>query len=203
MLAKRIFDIFFSLSAIIFGFPVFLACSIAIKCSSPGPIFYSCTRVGRNGKPFACWKFRTMYIEAETRLKELLANNTTLMQEWKVFFKLKNDPRITPIGKWLRKVSLDELPQFWNILKGDMSVVGPRPLTTKEITDYLKEKASTILSVKPGLTCLWATRGRNHLTLRQRILLEEFYVHHRSFWLDLRLVVQTALMMLFSSKGAF
>jgi undecaprenyl-phosphate galactose phosphotransferase len=137
-----------------------------------------------------------MYFDAEAKLQALLASDIALMQEWKIYYKLKQDPRITSIGKWLRKTSLDELPQFWNVLKGDMSVVGPRPLTQDEITRYLKEKAPKILSIKPGLTSIWVMKGRNDLTLEERIKWEEYYVDNRSFWLDLKLVFQTAKRMI-------
>jgi undecaprenyl-phosphate galactose phosphotransferase len=201
-MSKRFFDICFSGLALLLISPLFLLCAIAVKLSSPGPIFYAHQRIGENRKRFGCWKFRTMYADADARLHCLLASSPMLMQEWQVFFKLKEDPRITPIGKWLRKLSLDELPQFWNVFRGDMSVVGPRPLTEKEIVEYLKERADKILSVRPGLTTLWITEGRNHFSLEQRIALEEFYVDHRSFWLDLKLIVKTVLIMLFP-KGAY
>lgn len=125
-----------------------------------------------------------------------------LMQEWQVFFKLREDPRITPVGKWLRKVSLDELPQFLNVLRGDMSIVGPRPLTQQEIDEYLKEKADKILSMRPGLTTLWITEGRNQFSLQERIEMEEFYIDNRSFWLDFKLICKTVFIMLFP-KGAY
>jgi len=143
-----------------------------------------------------------MHHNADLKLQGLLASDPILLQEWKTYYKLKSDPRITPIGKWLRKTSLDELPQFINVLRGDMSMVGPRPLTQDEVTHYLKEKASKILSVRPGLTTLWIVEGRNRFTLQERIKLEEFYIDNRSFWLDLRLILQTALRMLFP-KGAY
>ena len=199
---KRCFDISFSLLALILGFPIFFFCAIAVKLSSPGPIFYSHLRVGRNGAPFNCLKFRTMYSDADRKLNMLLKDNPPLLQEWKTYYKLKADPRVTLIGKWLRKSSLDELPQFINVLKGEMSMVGPRPLTQEEVTQYLKERASKILSVRPGLTTLWTVQGRNRFTLEERILLEELYVDTQSFWLDLRLILQTALRIFFP-KGAY
>jgi undecaprenyl-phosphate galactose phosphotransferase len=187
---------------LIFGAPVFLLCAAAVKLSSPGPIFYAHLRIGKEGKQFGCLKFRTMHSDADVKLQTLLASNPMLMQEWKTYYKLKADPRITSIGKWLRKTSLDELPQFINVFKGDMSLVGPRPLTEDEVVHYLKEKASKILSVRPGLTSLWIIKGRNRFTLKERIKLEEFYVDHRTFWLDLRLILQTAIRMIFP-KGAY
>jgi len=201
-MAKRLFDICFSLFILILAAPFFLLCIIIVKLSSPGPVFYAHSRVGLHGRPFECFKFRTMYRDAETRLQPLLASDPSLMQEWETYFKLKVDPRITPIGKWLRKTSLDELPQIWNVLRGDMSVVGPRPLTEHEVTHYLREKASTILSLRPGLTTLWIIQGRNGLSLEERISLEEFYVKNRSFWLDLKLIVLTVPRMIFP-KGAY
>ncbi len=201
-MGKRIFDILFSLVVLLLAAPFFLICILVVKLSSSGPVFYSHPRVGCNGKPFGCFKFRTMYRNADAKLQPLLASDPRLMKEWQTYFKLKADPRITPIGKFLRKTSLDELPQIWNVLKGDMSVVGPRPLTQHEVTHYLKDKAAKILSVRPGLTTLWITQGRNRLSLEERVALEEFYVNHRTFWLDCKLIVRTALLMIFP-KGAY
>lgn len=201
-MGKRFFDILFSSLVIVIAFPFFLICAIAVKVSSRGPIFYAHSRIGCKQKPFDCLKFRTMYIDADAKLKPLLASDPALMKEWKTFFKLKVDPRITPIGRFLRKTSLDELPQFWNVLKGEMSIVGPRPLTEHEVTHYLKEKAETILSIRPGLTSLWITKGRNELSLEERIQLEEAYVKKRSIWLDLKLIVQT-IFIIFFPKGAY
>lgn len=201
-MGKRLFDLLFSLCVLTVAAPFFLFCIAAVRFSSNGPVFYSHMRVGKNGKPFACLKFRTMYRNADLLLKPMLASNPLLMQEWQTYFKLREDPRITPIGKFLRKTSLDELPQVWNVFKGDMSVVGPRPLTQHEVTHYLKERAEQILSLRPGLTSLWITRGRNKLSLEQRIEMEAYYVANRSFLLDLQLIVQTALLMIFP-KGAY
>ena len=197
---KRTFDIIFSLGVLVVGSPVFLLCAIAVKLSSPGPILYAHPRVGKEGKGFGCLKFRTMHSDADMKLQTLLASNPIFMQEWKTYYKLKADPRITSIGKWLRKTSLDELPQFINVFKGDMSLVGPRPLTQDEIVHYLKGKATKILSVRPGLTSLWIVKGRNRFTLQERVKLEEFYVDHRTFWLDLCLILQTAIRMIFPSS---
>lgn len=201
-MAKRLFDICFSLLILLAAAPFFLLCILFVKLSSPGPVFYSHMRVGKNKRLFACLKFRTMYQDADARLQPLLASDPLLMQEWKTYFKLKTDPRITPIGKFLRKTSLDELPQILNVLKGEMSVVGPRPLTEHEVLYYLKEKADTILSLRPGLTTLWIVKGRNRLSLEERVALEEFYVKNRSFWMDVKLIFRTAYIMVFP-KGAY
>lgn len=201
-MGKRIFDLLFSLSILILASPFFLICALVVKLSSPGAVFYAHPRIGCKERPFGCYKFRTMYQDADAKLKPLLASNPALMQEWTTYFKLKEDPRITPIGKFLRRTSLDELPQFWNVFKGDMSIVGPRPLTQHEVTHYLKERSLQILSVRPGLTTLWITQGRNRLSLEERIELEAYYVANRSFWLDLKLIFQTAFLMVFP-KGAY
>jgi exopolysaccharide production protein ExoY len=201
-MGKRIFDVLFSLIILLLASPFFLICMIVVKLSSSGPIFYAHARVGQNGKPFGCLKFRTMYQDADAKLQPLLASDPALMQEWQTYFKLKDDPRITPIGKFLRKTSLDELPQIWNVFKGDMSVVGPRPLTQYEVTYYLMDKANKILSVRPGLTTLWIVQGRNDFSLKERIELEEYYVNHRSFWLDCKLILKTIQVMIFP-KGAY
>jgi len=199
---KRIFDIIFSFAALILGLPLFLLAALCIRFSSKGPIFYSHERIGRGGRSFRCYKFRTMYENADDRLKELLASDKLLKKEWDESRKLKNDPRILPIGRFLRKTSLDELPQFWNVVKGDLSIVGPRPLVACEVVGYLGEKASKILSIRPGLTCIWQVSGRNDLSYHTRIQLDEEYVDNLSFLLDLKLILRTIPSMV-SSKGAY
>lgn len=201
-MGKRLFDVVFSFFILVLASPFFLICALIVKLSSSGPIFYAHPRVGLNGRSFGCFKFRTMYKDADSRLNPLLASDPALMNEWKTYFKLKVDPRVTPIGRLLRKTSLDELPQFWNVLRGDMSVVGPRPLTSHEVTHYVKNKASKILSVKPGLTTFWITQGRNGLSLEERIEMEEYYLTHRSFWFDCKLILKTIWQMIFP-KGAY
>jgi undecaprenyl-phosphate galactose phosphotransferase len=143
-----------------------------------------------------------MCLNAEQKLKSLLEENTDLKQEWETFFKLKNDPRVSAVGKFLRKISLDELPQFWNVLKGDLSVVGPRPVTEEEVQKYYGERAAKILSVRPGLTGIWQTSGRNLLIFEERTKLEESYVDQQSLTLDLRIIFKT-IPMIFFAKGAF
>lgn len=200
---KRCFDILFSLLCLIIGIPVFLIIAGLIFFTSRGKIIYSHERIGRGGKPFSCYKFRSMYPNADQRLKELLSNNPDLRQEWQKTFKLKQDPRITPIGSFLRKTSLDELPQLWNVLRGDLSMVGPRPVIKEEIEKYYCLKANKILSVRPGLTGLWQVSGRSDIQCYQkRIQLDEFYVDHQSFLLDLKLIAKTIPTVIFS-KGSY
>ena len=199
---KRLFDIVFSLFAILFFLPFGIIFSLLIGLSSRGPIFYASYRVGKEGRPIRCWKFRTMCADAEQKLQQLLATNAKFKEEWDTYYKLKDDPRIFPVGRFLRKTSLDELPQFWNVLKGDLSVVGPRPVTAEEIEKYFGAKAEKILSVRPGLTGIWQTSGRSLLTFEERLRLEESYIDHQSLSLDLRIIAKT-IPILFSAKGAF
>lgn len=199
---KRIFDIVFSLTALVIGFPLFLAIAFAVWATSRGKTIYSQERIGRGGKPFRCYKFRTMHPNAEARLKDLLVADKELREEWEHFHKLKNDPRITPLGAFLRRTSLDELPQFWNVLKGDLSIVGPRPIVKSELEKHLKDKADKILSIRPGLTGPWQVSGRSDTSYHKRIEMDEFYVANQSFWWDLLLVIKTVPAMIFS-KGAY
>jgi exopolysaccharide production protein ExoY len=200
---KRLFDIIFSFLCLVIGLPVFLIIALGIYFTSPGSIFYSHSRIGRGGKTFSCYKFRTMYPDAAKRLQEILASDPLLRQEWEANYKLKKDPRVTPLGAFLRKTSLDELPQFWNVLRGDLSVVGPRPVVQEEVDKYLGTKAYKILSIRPGLTGPWQVSGRSDITCYvTRIQLDEAYVDNRSFLLDVKLVVKTVPAMLFS-KGAY
>lgn len=187
---KRLFDICFSASVLVIGLPIFIVIALLIKISSKGTIFYSQLRLGRCGVPFKCYKFRTMYQNAETVLDNILLSDPSLQVEWRKKQKLKHDPRIFPIGKWLRKTSLDELPQFWNVLIGDLSIVGPRPYMVHQRQD-LGTRISTILSIRPGITGLWQTSGRSRTTFQKRILLDEHYVLRRSFLLDVFLILKT------------
>jgi exopolysaccharide production protein ExoY len=199
---KRTFDIIFSILAMLACMPLFLLISLIVSLSSPGKILYSHKRVGRGGKIFPCYKFRTMFSDADERLEDLLSSDPKLHEEWLASRKLKDDPRITPIGKFLRKASLDELPQFWNVIRGDLSVVGPRPLVPAEVSEYLGNKAEKILSVRPGLTCIWQVSGRNDTSYSTRIQLDETYIDNKSFLLDLKLIARTIPCMIFP-KGAY
>jgi undecaprenyl-phosphate galactose phosphotransferase len=200
---KRLFDILFSSSILLFGLPIFLFIGLLIYLTFPGKIIYAHQRIGRGGKPFLCYKFRTMYPNADQRLKDILNTDPLLKKEWEQSYKLKKDPRVTPLGSFLRKTSLDELPQFWNVLKGDLSIVGPRPVVQEEVNKYLGLKASKILSIRPGLTGPWQVSGRSDVDCYQkRIELDEYYVDNQSLLLDLTLVIKTIPVML-SSKGAY
>lgn len=207
---KRIFDILFSIFILLFLSPVYLIISLCIYFTSPGPIFYLSPRLGRGGKIIKCIKFRTMYKNADVLLLNLLKENKELNKEWQRFQKLKNDPRITPIGKFLRKTSLDELPQFFNVLKGDLSIVGPRPFVLigpiqnyqNEIKIYLGNKTEKILSIRPGITGLWQISGRSEITIKERIVIEEEYIDRQSFLLDLQLIFKT-IPKIFFPTGAY
>lgn len=188
--AKRIFDILFSLGALAVLSPILLLIAIAIRYSSKKVIF-SHERVGRGGRTFKCYKFCSMYPNAEQRLKELLEQDPMLKMEWEQKFKLKNDPRITPIGAFLRKTSLDELPQFWNVLIGDLSVVGPRPVVKAEVMKHLGASAPKILSIRPGLTGIWQVSGRSNTSYADRISMDLQYIESHSLFLDLKLIVKT------------
>lgn len=200
--AKRIFDLLFSLGALIVCSPLFLIIFFLIYFSSPGPAIYAHTRVGRGGKTFKCYKFRSMYLDADERLQELITSDPALSKEWKETRKLKCDPRIIPIGNFLRKTSLDELPQFWNVLKGDLSIVGPRPVVYEEIIEYFGPKAEKILSIRPGLTGIWQVSGRSDISYTRRIQLDEEYVDKRSLLLDIKLICKTIPSIL-ASRGAY
>lgn len=194
---KRFFDIFFSGSILLLFSPLFLLIMGAIKLASPGAIFFSQTRLGLKGKEFTCYKFRTMQQEAEKKLQFILDTNPLLFAEWTLNQKLKRDPRIFRLGSLLRKFSLDEFPQFWNVLKGDLSIVGPRPYMLEQQKE-LGIHRSLILSVRPGLTGLWQTSGRSHTSFERRVELDAEYVRRKSFWLDLYLIAKTIPQLLFS-----
>ena len=204
-LSKRLFDALFSLAVLICGLPLFTMLAIVIKATSPGPVFYCSKRIGKDGKLFTCWKFRSMYCDAEHRLTQLLAENPHYRKEWQKYFKLKEDPRLTRVGKFLRKTSLDEFPQFWNVFIGDLSLVGPRPFLPNEmdaIKRVIGKQTQALFSVKPGLTGIWQTSGRSCLTFEQRVLLDLNYIHLRSFFFDLTIILKTVPMLILP-KGAF
>lgn len=200
---KRGGDIVFALSVLTLGSPLLLLIALAVKVTSSGPIFFGHKRLGKNGETFRCWKFRTMYPDAECRLVKLLAANPDLSKEYALTHKLKRDPRVTPLGQFLRVTSLDELPQVVNILRGEMSVIGPRPIVEDELIHY-GEHFQEAFSVLPGLSGLWQTSGRNQRTYPHRVRLDRLYARSRTLSLDLRLVARTVRVVLWPwGNGAY
>jgi len=198
LLAKRLIDIIASVILLMLLSPVFLACAIAIRRDSPGPIFFKQTRVGHWGKLFPMWKFRSMYMDAEARKKELEKLNE---MNGGVLFKMKEDPRITKVGKFIRKASIDELPQLWNVFVGDMSLVGPRPALPSEVNQYsLAERRR--LEVVPGITCIWQVSGRSDIPFDKQVGLDVEYIESQSLWLDFKLLFLTIPAVLLG-RGAY
>ena len=201
--SKRLFDVAFSLSVLILLSPLYLLVALLITVSSPGPIFYVQQRVGKDYKLFNCLKFRTMVNNADEVLAEMMSNHPQMRQEFEENFKLKRDPRITAIGKFLRLTSLDEFPQFLNVLKGDMSVVGPRPLVTEELPKYGRH-IDKVLTIRPGITGLWQVSGRNDIPYERRIQIDVYYVHCRNLILDLWIMIKTIGVVVFpKDNGAY
>lgn len=184
---KRVFDIVCSLIGLIVLSPVFIILSILVKTTSEGPVFFAHKRVGKGGKTIKIYKFRSMVTNAEELIKQFTPEQKA---EYEKSFKLENDPRITKVGNFMRKTSLDELPQLINILKGDISVVGPRPVMDVETQIYGNYR-NMLLSVKPGLTGFWAANGRSHTTYTRRRAMEIYYVKNRSVLLDLKIIFKT------------
>ena len=202
-LIKNIFDISFSLIFLIAFIPLFLIIALLIKLSSRGSIFFLQERIGKNNVPFKCIKFRTMYPEAKDILQNLLNKDEKIKKEFEETHKIKNDPRITTIGKLLRKTSLDELPQFINVIRNEMSIVGPRPIVKAEKKKYGKNLIK-VLSIKPGITGLWQVSGRNNLTYKKRVKLDINYVKNYNLLMDIRILIRTFGVILFPlDRGAY
>ncbi|MBI5056177.1 MAG: undecaprenyl-phosphate galactose phosphotransferase WbaP [Nitrospirae bacterium] len=196
VLMKKIFDIAASiLFLFLLAIPMLLIV-ILIKTTSNGPVIFSQERRGKKDVPFRCYKFRTMYNGAEERLEALFESHPEAQSEWKNNWKLKDDPRVTRIGRFLRKTSLDELPQIFNVLKGDMSLVGPRPVTKTEINEYYKDAAALCFCVPPGLTGLWQVSGRSNTDYDYRITLDSWYVRNWNIWLDIVILFKTVRVVL-------
>ena len=195
---KRLMDIILALFAIICGTPVFLLTALLVKLTSPGPIIFSQIRVGRFGRHFKFYKFRSMYIDAEARKAELMKHNESGDG---VIFKMKYDPRITPVGRFIRKFSIDELPQLFNVLLGDMSLVGPRPPLPSEVRTYSLEERKR-LNITPGITCVWQVSGRSELPFSKQIALDKEYISSRSAWKDFLILLKTIPAIL-TGKGAW
>ena len=200
---KRVLDFVFSFLLIIFLIPLLLLIGIIIKINSKGPILYTQKRIGKNNITFYCYKFRTMHHESKYLLKKILIKNPNFKSEFSESRKIINDPRITKIGKFLRFSSLDELPQIFNVLKGDMSLIGPRPIVKSEIKKYGND-FKKVFSNKPGISGLWQVSGRNKLSYSKRVELDIFYSENISFRLDIKIFIKTILVILFPyGKGAF
>jgi exopolysaccharide production protein ExoY len=190
--SKRLIDIAIALVALVLASPVMLVIAVLIRVTAGRPVIFAHTRVGFNGKPFICYKFRTMVTNSEQALRDYLANSAQAAKEWKETRKLRRDPRITILGQMLRKSSLDELPQLFNILRGDMSCVGPRPIVADELEHY-GPYANDYLKARPGLTGLWQVTGRNDTDYSQRVLLDSRYVRTWSLLVDLAILARTTV----------
>jgi exopolysaccharide biosynthesis polyprenyl glycosylphosphotransferase len=187
LFVKRVFDFTLSLIGLLVVAPVFAAVAILIKVTSTGPVFFSQKRLGFNKRIFSVYKFRTMVIDAEEKLAEI----DHLNEASGPVFKIKNDPRVTRLGRYLRKASIDELPQLFNVLKGDMSLVGPRPLPVRDYLGFRQDWQRRRFCVRPGLTCLWQVNGRSSIPFEEWMALDMQYIDHRSLWLDLQILVRT------------
>lgn len=198
---KRVLDLGLACVVGVFALPVLAVLTLLVLLDSGVPIFYNDRRMGKDGKAFACMKFRTMVPDAEAVLQECLREDPALREEYVRYHKLRNDPRVTKIGRFLRKTSLDELPQLWNVLRGEMSLVGPRPYLPRESTDIGLAQGE-ILRVPPGVTGLWQVRGRNSTTFDDRVELDTYYVRNWSLWIDLIILARTAGN-LFSDRNAW
>ena len=195
--AKRTIDLIGASVILAVAWPVMLGVALSIRMSSPGPVIFRQRRPGVGGKLFWCYKFRTMVIDAEERLK----NNSDLREAFEQNFKLKNDPRLTPVGNLLRKTSLDELPQLFNVIQGSMSLIGPRPILTSQMASYLAH-GEKVFTVKPGLGGYWQVYGRSNTSHAERVRLDLYYVDNRSTALDIKLIVLTAVTVI-KGHGAY
>jgi Undecaprenyl-phosphate galactose phosphotransferase WbaP len=200
-ITKRIADVLISGTALTLGMPLLLFLAAWVKITSPGPLFFGHERIGRNGRRFKAWKFRSMCVNADEVLEKTLAENPAMREEWEATQKLQNDPRVSSSGRFLRKTSLDELPQLWNVFVGEMSLVGPRPIVTNEVEKY-EDKFETYLRVTPGITGYWQVSGRNLTTYDKRVELDDYYVRNWSLWFDFYILGRTVKTVLFR-EGAF
>ena len=198
---KRIFDIIATVCGGILILPIFVIIALLIYLDSPGPIVFGHKRIGQDGKEFSCYKFRSMVNNAQEALEVYLQENPIAREEWIREFKLKDDPRVTRIGKFLRKTSLDELPQLWNVLIGNMSLVGPRPIVRDEIVKY-GDYINDFYLVPPGITGVWQVSGRSDTTYEERVLMDSWYVHNWSVWIDIVYLLKTVLVV-YKAKGAY
>ncbi len=200
-LMKRMVDLLAATFLGLLSLPIFLLTALVIRLDSPGPIFYKQERLGKNRQKIIIYKFRTMYVNAENIFSAFLARSPEAQKEWNETQKLREDPRITPVGKFIRRFSIDELPQLFNILKGDMSIVGPRPIMLQQVKIY-GEGIHVYASVRPGLTGFWQVSGRNRTSFHQRALYDVYYVRNWSIWLDIYILLRTVWVVV-SRDGAY
>lgn len=198
---KRVIDWILALAAAVFFAPLVIVIALLIKLTAQGSAFYSQERIGERGRTFRAWKFRTMVPDAENMLQRYLQDNPALQREWESDQKLRSDPRVTRIGRFLRKTSLDELPQIWNVVRGEMSFVGPRPIVQSEVAKYGQE-FDLYQKVRPGITGLWQISGRSDTTYDDRVAMDVYYVRNWSVWLDIYLLIRTANVVL-QKQGAY
>lgn len=198
---KRVMDLAFAVPVVIFVSPLLMLIYALLKVFDPGPALFTQMRVGRDGREFMVYKFRTMRVDAEARLAEMLEKNPRAAAEWARFQKLRNDPRVTVVGRVLRKSSLDELPQLLNILRGEMSVIGPRPVTAAEMARYGAD-VPFYTAVRPGVLGLWQVKGRNRLTYPERVALDVQYVKTWSVWQDFKIMAM-AIPVVLLGLGAY
>ncbi|WP_163336902.1 sugar transferase [Desulfopila sp. IMCC35008] len=200
---KRSFDIIFSIFILIATLPLTVLIGLLIKMSDKGPVFYGHERITMTGKKFKCLKFRTMKVGADNELQKILSEDDELRKEWETTYKLKKDPRITRIGGFLRRTSLDEFPQFINVIRGEMSVVGARPIVGKELEDFYKESAGRYCSMKPGITGAWQVGKRSDVEdYEERVRLDDWYILNYSLWTDIKIIAKTVLTMV-KRNGAY
>jgi Undecaprenyl-phosphate galactose phosphotransferase WbaP len=198
---KRVMDVILSITLCLISLPLMLLAAITIWLDSPGEVFYKQERVGRHGRPFKVYKFRTMQQDADSMLVKHLESNSEAMLEWRQNQKLQDDPRVTPIGRILRRYSIDELPQLFNVLRGEMSLVGPRPIVDAEVPRY-STNFDVYSSLRPGITGLWQVTGRNNASYDERVHFDVYYVRNWSIWLDLYILFRT-IWVVISRDGAF
>ncbi len=200
---KRSFDVLFSILALIVTLPITLTIGMLIKLNDGGPVFYKQRRITSAGKEFSCYKFRSMCVGADKKLENILTENAELKDEWEKKFKLKNDPRVTKIGKFIRRTSLDEIPQFFNVIRGDMSVVGARPIVGHELNNFYKESAGRYCSMKPGITGPWQVGKRSDIVdYNDRVKLDDWYILNYSLWTDIKIIIKTVVIM-FKGNGSY
>jgi len=198
---KRAVDLFGAVVGGLLICPLLLTIAVAIKLDSPGPVLFGHRRLGAGDEHFLCWKFRTMHVDAERMLNDYLQRHADLQVEWEQNHKLRNDPRVTYIGRLLRKTSLDELPQLWNVLRGEMSLAGPRPIVDAEVSKYDKDY-ELYKRIRPGISGLWQVGGRSKIDYKERVAMDSYYVRNWSVWLDIIILVRTVKAVLFG-RGAY